>query len=421
MVVSPTGNWEHLDFGILPVDSYTGFSGRTHAFDNTSIGRAFALCIDRQALADAVYAGLGEVTHAYVSPDHPFYPADATHYSYNPAQGRLLLDEAEWDTINDDGIRVKSGVEFSVNLLTTNDPTRITTAQIIADQMLNNCEIEVIPDPRPPGEVFADGPDGPLWGRQFDLSMFTWQTSVQPRCDLYHSDQIPGNGYPNGWDGNNETGYSNPTFDAACDEALASLTQADRISYHGEALGIFTDDLPVLPLYLKLRVGAAQPRITGFTLDATATPLWNVESLGRFIPGPVHLPIALRDFSPYFVGPWELEDNDTSKQANGPLRPGQDYYGYHDDASDYFSFYAPSGGQISVDMLTQHLVKDTSGYYVVQMLLYYQSVDNLVNRAFEPEYSITHYGQPGWYYVRIFTNPDHLDATKQYTLQVNIP
>ena len=50
----------------------------------------------------------------------------------------------------------------------------------------------------------------------------------------------------------------------------------------------------------------------------------------------VSLPLVLQGYMPYFEGPWEREDNDRASQANGPLRSGQDYYGYPDDAFDYF-------------------------------------------------------------------------------------
>ena len=38
---------------------------------------------------------------------------------------------------------------------------------------------------------FADGPEGPLFGRHFDLGSFAWLTGVEPPCGLYLCTQWP--------------------------------------------------------------------------------------------------------------------------------------------------------------------------------------------------------------------------------------
>ncbi len=65
----------------------------------------------------------------------------------------------------------------------------------------------------PSSEWFADGPDGELFGRTFDLGEFAWLTGVEPACNLYlgtadsrTADEInPKNGLPyaSGWGGQN--------------------------------------------------------------------------------------------------------------------------------------------------------------------------------------------------------------------------
>jgi hypothetical protein len=50
---------------------------------------------------------------------------------------------------------------------------------------------------------------------------------------------------------------------------------------------IFSEDIPVLPLYLRLTLGATAPHITGFVLDPTATGFWCVEELGTGVAGTI--------------------------------------------------------------------------------------------------------------------------------------
>jgi peptide/nickel transport system substrate-binding protein len=282
LVVSPSAVWEHIDFGILPVETYTGFAGQTLAFQDVNIRKAFAFCLDREALQQAHTSYLyGEIFHAYLSPSHPYYPGDTTEYPFDSAQGRALLETAGWTDTNDNGIRDKNGVEFSVNMVTTDAAARLVLASEIASQLLSHCGIEMIPDPRAPGEVFADGPDGPIFGRQFDLAEFAWLSGQVPPCDLYISDQIPG--LNTTWGGANASGYSNPLYDAACKTALSSLSEADKKTNHEEAARIFTEELPVLPLFSRFNAAAMTPYITGFDLDTTEVFFWNIEEFGYVV------------------------------------------------------------------------------------------------------------------------------------------
>ena len=136
---------------------------------------------------------------------------------------------------------------------------------------------------------------------------------------------------------------------------------------------------------------------------------------------PTYLPLIRNNYSIYFQGQWEREDNDDSSHANGALRFGQSYYGYHDDSNDYFGIYLPTGGRITADLTSQQDIKDGNGYYVTQLLL----LDSNGRRLTYDDGPAAHLSYTasagGWYYVRVFTNPDYLDSTKQYALQVSYP
>ncbi len=127
----------------------------------------------------------------------------------------------------------------------------------------------------------------------------------------------------------------------------------------------------------------------------------------------VFLPITLRDYVQYFEGPWEQEDNDRASQANGPLRSGREYYGYPDDAYDYFFISPRTGGTITVD-LTGHTGTG------VQLLLYNQSGGLLASDQDAPYH--VEYAAPtgGVYYIAIYTAGNY-NTTTPYTLRVTYP
>jgi peptide/nickel transport system substrate-binding protein len=141
----------------------------------------------------------------------------------------------------------------------------------------------------PASEWFADGPDGKLFGRRYDLGQFAWLTGVEPACDLYITTNIPGpegeiNPYTDapynfGWGGQNETGWSSPEYDVVCNTAIQSLPgQAAYDENHLEAQRIFAEELPVAPLYLRLKLAATRPDMCNFIMDPTAnSEMWNIE------------------------------------------------------------------------------------------------------------------------------------------------
>jgi peptide/nickel transport system substrate-binding protein len=131
-----------------------------------------------------------------------------------------------------------------------------------------------------PEELFADGPDGPLFGRRFDMAAFGWPVGMTPPCDFYLSAQIPT--AENGWSGQNETGWSHEEFDAACLAALAALPgTADYEIYHQTAQSIFAEQLPVVPLFPRLKAAITRPGVCNFRLDPTQTSeLYNLFEIG---------------------------------------------------------------------------------------------------------------------------------------------
>jgi peptide/nickel transport system substrate-binding protein len=307
--------WEHADIGINPVsydDGYDVAAGDRPAFFNdVRTRRALAMCMDRQAVVDTVMFGQSVVLHTYLPPQHPLFNADVTQYAFDTAAGSNLLEEVGW-VMGDDGVRVSSGVadvpdgtRLSFNFWTTNATQRQQATQIMA-QTLAECGVEANLEYWVSGEYFADGPEGPVFGRRFDIGQFAWLTGVEPPCDLFITEAIPGEGdltvgdvpwlaaamgeganteaaaFPYAWGGWNDPGYSNPAFDAACLGALSALPgQAAYEENHLLAQAIFAEDLPVIPLYLRLKLAATRPDMCGFIMDPTAnSEMWNIEEFG---------------------------------------------------------------------------------------------------------------------------------------------
>ena len=292
--------YEHVDFGINSWGDYGDGIGRPDWFQDERVRQAMTMCTDRQAMVDNILYGRSEVIHSYVPSVHPLYPDGLTEWPYDVEQANALLDEVGYVDSDGDGIRedTETGTPFSVSLgTTTGNEMRQQLSQIFKENMLE-CGIDVTLEFIPADNWFADGPDGPLFGRRYDLGEFAWLTGIQPSCNLYLSDNITGPNdetNPNhynpdqtygGWGNAGNTGWINQEFDEVCKEALGSLpgTEAYEES-HKEAQRIFSEEVPVIPLFLRLKVAATRPEVVNFGIDPTQnSELWNLFELDLQLP-----------------------------------------------------------------------------------------------------------------------------------------
>jgi ABC-type oligopeptide transport system substrate-binding subunit len=92
--------------------------------------------------------------------------------------------------------------------------------------------------------------------------------------------------FPFGWGGQNDTGFTNVEYDLACKSAIASLPgQASYTDNHLKAQELFANNLPVLPLYLRIKLSATRPDMCNFFQDPTAnSEMFNIE---EFAYGPL--------------------------------------------------------------------------------------------------------------------------------------
>lgn len=278
-ITTADGSWELLAFGISPADGYD----RPDFFEDVRVRRAIAQCVDRQGIVDELFGEGRRVLDSYLPPEHPAYAADdVTRWPYDPQAAQSLLAQAGWYDEDGDGIReahgipgIADGTPYQISYKTTDAAHRVRTAREVEAQ-LQGCGIRVAIRSQPAEVFFAPGPEGELFGRQFDLAHFAWETGSLPLCDAFLSSQIPG---PGNWSKPNVAGFIDPSYDEACQEAVETLpgdaSYADR---HAVPQRIFSRQLPVLPLYQGQKTTAAQTRVTGLLPNPSErSELWNVE------------------------------------------------------------------------------------------------------------------------------------------------
>ena len=281
LLVSQTMTMEWLGLGILPAsydDSFNPREDRPDFFGDERTRQAIAVCLDRQKVVDTVLFGLSQVPDSYLPSDHPLHNGNLQNYTFNPTTGNQILEQAGW--LDHDNNRstprqavsvtnVPLGTPLVLNYITTSATQRHQVAEILT-QSLAECGIGLNVVYQPAVDFYAQGPSGPLFGRNFDLAEYAiGVNSLEPQCGWFTTSQIPNDA--NHWVGTNISGYQNPQFDSACTKALQALPIDPGYAFHQEAQAIFASDLPSIPLYLRLKVGATRPDFCGFTLDPSSS------------------------------------------------------------------------------------------------------------------------------------------------------
>ncbi len=281
--------WEHLDFGIVPAsydDGYQIDSDRPNWFGDVRMRTAIAYCTDRNSIANRYFVNRSSVPISFYPPSHPAYNPALISIPYDVEMGTMLLDQIGWrdednnpltPRISQGVANVPDGTPLVLDYTTSQSELRQLVSSEIASSLIT-CGIEVVVQNVYPTELFAQGPEGVLFGRKFDLAQFTWQAGRTNPCFLYSSVQIPN--AENLWVGANITGYADPQYDLACQRAQnAAMDDAES---QAEIQRLFSEALPVLPLYYQLKIAASRTDFCGFeALDVSSRSiLFKIEGFG---------------------------------------------------------------------------------------------------------------------------------------------
>ena len=248
---------QQLVFGIQPAAYDGGYSPwtatRQDFFGDLRARQAIAACLTEEPIASEILAA--RLPEGFNLPDF------ASRGTVEQAQA--LLDEIGWlrDEAQPSAPRAATGVEnvldgtvFSVNLLSGTSPMDREVSQAVV-QRLGQCGIQVVHRALSPTELYAPGPEGPLFGRNFDLALVSWwQTNGNP-CELYRLDGVPNSS--NYWIGTNLAGLADASFDARCTAA----GNAELLPSLGDGVDLLLEFLPAVPLMPQISMWTASNRV----------------------------------------------------------------------------------------------------------------------------------------------------------------
>lgn len=284
MINNKSGRLETLALGIKPSsydDYYYPFGvDRPDIFGDIRVRQAIAHCIDRDALVNQSLNGHAVIADSFLTNQTSTGAAGSvTTYPYDPASGKALLDAAGWkdlDLIPETPLthignqQIPYGTPLSLSLLVSDSALQQQIASNISAN-LAECGFEVAVEPISVVELFQPGPEGRIFGRQFDLALLPWDTGGKFVCEMFKTVEIPSDA--NDWlgeatGGANYFGYTNPQFDLECDNLRsAGFDRASGSNASSYLLKTLSDDLPFIPLFQFLDISLISHDVCGLNSE----------------------------------------------------------------------------------------------------------------------------------------------------------
>jgi peptide/nickel transport system substrate-binding protein len=276
---APSGEITRLEFNNAPL----GRPGEAF-FQASEARQAVAACIDRERLVETSMAGLGSLASSFHFFNSTISAQDGETYAYDPQLGQELLrflgwvdedEDPETALVGWDVPGVYNGKRFEVTLLVPDGDLYAILGQEI-QAMLSECGILVTLEMISTESLTASYPDGSAFGRSFDMVLWSWPDWRLPLCEMFATREIPSDRYPYGV---NASGFSNATYDLACDRLILGDFEHEQESLDAIQT-TFHEQLPTLPLIQNPRLLVASGSICGFELDPYAPSLlWRVEAI----------------------------------------------------------------------------------------------------------------------------------------------
>lgn len=223
------------------------------------VRQALLLATDRETLVKQLVDGKFPVAHSWVNPLEPGFDANVTKYPFDPARARALLELSGYK-VGPGGIRVSPlGQRLSFEYMTTaGNKLRELIQQVLQNQW-KQIGVEVVIKNVPARTYFGET----LKKRQFTglAQLAQSSTPESPPNAVLTTAGIPT--AANNYGGQNYAQFSHPGMDRLVDEVQRELDPAKRKPLWADMQKIFTNELPVLPLYFRTDVYVVPKWLTG--------------------------------------------------------------------------------------------------------------------------------------------------------------
>jgi peptide/nickel transport system substrate-binding protein len=258
--------YEHIDLNL-----------RNPILADVRVRKALVYAIDRDKLTQALFEGRQKKALSWVHPKDLYFTEDLVKYESDPKKAEALLAEAGWKK-GGSGFLEKDGKKLTLNIMTTSQNKTRELVQVFLQEQWKKVGIEVTIQNEPARVFFGETVKK---GKYPAMAMFAWVSSPDnpPRSNL-HSKEIPTE--KNGFSGQNSGGWSNPKADKLLEDVYLEFNDGKRKAMMVELQKHYTDEVPVIPLYMRAETSVTPSNMTGYKItghqfySTLAIDQWNL-------------------------------------------------------------------------------------------------------------------------------------------------
>lgn len=249
--------------------SLLALNERTRALADVRVRQALWYALDDAAI-------IHNVTHDVDVAGQTDQPAflwahndKVTHYVFDPAKARALLDAAGWKT-GADGIRTKNGHRLALTFAYVAGLATAEAVAILAQANWKAVGIDTLVKTYSSSLYLASyGGNGIVQTGKFDVALYSWLNGVDPDDSVqFMCDQFPPKGQ-------NVFHYCNPAFDRQERIALGSNDRAVRKKAYDEAQRVWARDVPGIILWYGSRISVKNADLKDYRPAHAVTSFWN--------------------------------------------------------------------------------------------------------------------------------------------------
>lgn len=225
------------------------------------VRQALLYGLDRDKLVKSLFEGkLKKALHE----THPldFYFTDEVEkYDYDPKKAEGLLEASGWKK-GSDGYRYKNSERLALTIMTTAGNKTRELAQVYMQDQWKKIGVELKIKNEPARVFFGET----VQKRKYQhLALYAFISGPDnPPATMYDSENIPTEA--NGWSGQNRAAWVNAKVDAAFDKIRVEFDVNKRKELMKVVLQQFTQELPQLPLYMRVENAVIPTNLKGLRL-----------------------------------------------------------------------------------------------------------------------------------------------------------
>jgi peptide/nickel transport system substrate-binding protein len=277
----PTGNPEHIQLNFTDpwkdVDGERSSLKTTHPLlGDPAVRQALNLLVDRGSVQEQIYGRGGQASANFLNAPARFRSSNM-RWEFNVDKANQILDQAGWKR-GPDGVRAKDGKRLRLVYQTSINAPRQKN-QALVKQAAAKAGLEIEIKSVVSSVFFSSDAGNPDTYSHFYADIQMYNTTMGAPDPQYFMEQFASwqaATKDNKWIGRNITRWRNEDYDRLWKAAENEMDPVKRAALFIRMNDLVIQNVVVIPIVVRMGVGAASNRLRGMELTAWDSSLWHL-------------------------------------------------------------------------------------------------------------------------------------------------